>query len=43
MDKLKVIEALSNEEKKTAVSIVDGIAGKKKLKDALSGVPSDVK
>jgi transcriptional regulator with XRE-family HTH domain len=43
MEKVKAIEALSDEEKKTVFSIVDAFAGKKKLKDALSGVLSDVK
>ena len=43
MEKVKTIEALSDEEKKTVFSIVDAFAGKKKLKDALSGVLSDVK
>jgi hypothetical protein len=36
-------EALSDEEKKTVFSIVDAFVGKKKLKDALSGVLNDVK
>ena len=31
------------EEKKTVFSIVDAFVGKKKLKDALSGVLNDVK
>jgi hypothetical protein len=43
MEKVKAIEALSDEEKKTVFSIVDAFAGKKKLNDALSGVLSDVK
>ena len=43
MEKVKTIEALSDEEKKTVFSIIDAFAGKKKLKDALSGVLSDVK
>jgi transcriptional regulator with XRE-family HTH domain len=43
MEKVKTIEALSEEEKKTVFSIVDAFAGKKKLKDALSGVLEDVK
>jgi hypothetical protein len=41
--KVKAFEALSDEEKKTVFSIVDAFAGKKKLKDALSGVLSDMK
>ena len=43
MEKVKAIEALSDEEKKTVFSIVDAFVGKKKLKDALSGVLNDVK
>jgi transcriptional regulator with XRE-family HTH domain len=43
MEKVQTIEALSDEEKKTVFSIVDAFAGKKKLKDALSGVLQDVK
>jgi len=43
LEKVKAIEALSVEEKKTVFSIVDAFAGKKKLKDALSSVLSDVK
>jgi transcriptional regulator with XRE-family HTH domain len=43
MEKIKIIEALSDEEKKTVFSIVDAFIGKKKLKDALSNVLSDVK
>lgn len=43
MEKVKAIEALSDEEKKTVFSIVDAFAGKKKLKDALSNVLTDVK
>ncbi|OWP82906.1 MULTISPECIES: helix-turn-helix domain-containing protein [Flavobacterium] len=43
MEKVKMIEALSDEEKKTVFSIVDAFVGKKKLKDALSGVLNDVK
>ncbi len=42
MEKVKAIESLSDEEKKTVFSIVDAFAGKKKLKDALSGVLNDV-
>ena len=36
MEKIKTIEALNEEEKKTVFSIVDAFVGKKKLKDALS-------
>ncbi|MFN8438018.1 MAG: helix-turn-helix transcriptional regulator [Cytophagales bacterium] len=43
MEKVKTIEALSEEEKRTVFSIIDAFAGKKKLKDALSGVLQDVK
>jgi transcriptional regulator with XRE-family HTH domain len=43
MEKVKAIEALSDEEKKTVFSIADAFAGKKKLKDALSNVLTDVK
>ena len=43
MEKVKAIEALSDEEKKTVFSIVDAFVGKKKLKDALSNVLTDVK
>jgi transcriptional regulator with XRE-family HTH domain len=43
MEKVKAIEALSDEEKKTVFSIVDAFVGKKKLKDALSGVLDNVK
>ena len=43
MEKVKAIEALSDEEKKTVFSIVDAFAGKKKLKDALSSVLQETK
>ncbi|PDS25676.1 hypothetical protein B0A77_04200 [Flavobacterium branchiophilum] len=43
MEKVKMIEALSDEEKKIVFSLVDALVGKKKLKDALSGVLNDVK
>jgi len=43
MEKVKTIEALSDEEKKTVFSIVDAFVGKKKLKDALSNVLTDIK
>ncbi len=42
MEKVKAIEALNDEEKKTVFSIVDAFVGKKKLKDALSGVLTDL-
>jgi hypothetical protein len=38
-----MIEALSEEEKKTVFSIVDAFTGKKKLKDALANVLTDAK
>ena len=38
MEKVKAIEALNEEEKKTVFSIVDAFTGKRKLKDALSNV-----
>ena len=43
MEKVRAIEALSDEEKKTVFSIVDAFVGKKKLKGALSNVLTDVK
>lgn len=43
MEKIKLIEALSEEEKKTIFNILDAFVGKKKLKDALSDVLKDVK
>lgn len=42
-EKVRLIEALNDEEKKTVFSIVDAFVGKKKLKDALANVLSDVK
>ena len=35
MEKVKTIDALNDEEKKTVFSIVDAFAGKQKMKDAL--------
>jgi transcriptional regulator with XRE-family HTH domain len=43
MEKVKIIENLSDDEKKTVFVIVDAFVGKKKLKDALSNVLQDVK
>lgn len=43
MEKVKTIEALDSEEKKMVFAFVDALVGKKKLKDALSNVLSDVK
>jgi hypothetical protein len=40
---VKAFEAHSDEEKKNVFSIVDAFAGKKKLKDAFSGVLSYMK
>jgi len=42
IEKVRTIELLSEDEKKTVFSIVDAFAGKKKLKDALSNVLQDV-
>lgn len=42
MEKVKAIEALSEEEKRSVFSIVDAFVGKKKLKDALSNVLTNV-
>ncbi|GCD80932.1 helix-turn-helix domain-containing protein [Schleiferia thermophila] len=43
MEKIKLVETLNEEEKKMVSSFVDALVGKKKLKDALSGVLNDVK
>jgi len=43
MEKIKLVEELNEEEKKIVFSLVDALVGKKKLKDALSGVLHDVK
>lgn len=43
MEKIQLIETLNEEEKKMVFSFVDALVGKKKLKDALSGVLNDVK
>jgi len=43
MEKVRLIESLSDEEKHTIFSILDAFIGKKKLKDALSGVLQDIK
>jgi transcriptional regulator with XRE-family HTH domain len=43
MEKIKLVEVLNDEEKKIVFSLVDALVGKKKLKDALSGVLNDVK
>jgi hypothetical protein len=43
MEKVSLIEALTDEERKTIYTMLDPFIGKKKLKDALSNVLSDVK
>jgi transcriptional regulator with XRE-family HTH domain len=43
MEKVSLMETLSEEEKKTIYTMLDAFIGKKKLKDALSNVLSDVK
>jgi hypothetical protein len=43
MEKIKLIEGLSEEEKKTIFNIVDAFIGKKKLKDARENALHDVK
>ena len=40
VEKLQLIDSLSEEEKKTVFSIVDAFAGKKKLREALNNVVS---
>lgn len=42
LEKVRLIEALNDDEKKTVFSIVDAFVGKKKLKDALANVLNDV-
>lgn len=42
MEIIKLIEGLNDEEKKTVFNIVDAFVDKKKLKDALSNVISNV-
>ena len=43
MERLRLIDTLSEEEKRTVFTIVDAFVGKKKLKDALSGALADAK
>jgi len=43
MEKIKLVEQLNDDEKKIVFSLVDALVGKKKLKDALTNVLSDVK
>ena len=42
MEKMKLIEELSEEDQKTIFNILDAFLGKKKLKDTLSNVLQDV-
>ena len=42
MEKVKLVEELNDDEKKTVFSIVDAFVGKKKLKNTLANVLSDV-
>jgi transcriptional regulator with XRE-family HTH domain len=43
MEKVALMETLTEEERKTIFTMLDAFIGKKKLKDALSNVLSDVK
>ena len=43
MEKVSLIESLTDDEKKTLYSMLDAFVGKRKLKDALSNVLQDVK
>ena len=42
MEKVSLIEGLSEEERKTIYTMIDAFVGKKKLKDTLSYVLQDV-
>ena len=42
LEKMKMIEGLSEEDQKTIFNILDAFVGKKKLKDTLSSVLQDV-
>lgn len=42
MEKVALLEALSDNEKQTIYTMLDAFIGKQKLKDALSGVLKDV-
>jgi transcriptional regulator with XRE-family HTH domain len=42
MEKVALMETLSQEERRTIYTMLDAFVGKKKLKDALSGVLKDV-
>ena len=43
MEKVALLETLSDNEKQTIYTMLDAFVGKKKLKDALSGVLNNVK
>ena len=43
MEKVALLETLNDNEKQTIYTILDAFIGKKKLKDALSGVLNDMK
>ena len=43
MEKVALMETLNDEEKHTIYVMLDAFIGKRKLKDALSGVLKDVK
>lgn len=43
MEKVSLIESLTDDEKQTIYSMLDAFIGKRKLKDALSNVLQDVK
>ena len=43
MEKVALLESLSEEERKTIYTMLDAFVGKKKLKDALASVLNDVK
>ncbi len=43
MEKVSLIEALTDEERKTIYTMLDAFIGKKKLKDALSNVLHDMR
>ena len=38
MEKIKLVEILTTEEKKMVFAFIDALIGKKKMKDALSGI-----
>jgi hypothetical protein len=43
MEKVALMESLSDEEKQTIYTMLDAFIGKRKLKDALSNVLQDIK